>query len=568
MFFPDHRRSLHDGPSFLLVASAYMRPSLLSASALLRALRGRRGVLERLTGGNPRAIAVADRIAARPRAGLVPHLLVAFAESGDAARAVARALAACVGVASADDLLRLDEECRRGWWSSRALEDDIGPGDVARVVGLADDPARIAGVLSFHPDGHVRESAVKQLAAIYDGPELPFLLLRLNDWVDVVARQAEQAVRERMLSRNADVLVEHLPIVLRLETRRRRRHEAVVAGVTRLLTAPENRRALERGFASRHRPVRRTLYGIAFAAPALELEELIVRALGDEDTAIRLSAARIARRELSTDALLRLTPRLRSDPYPPVRLEWLAAAAERDLPGVDASLYEALVDRSRTARETARFVLRQHRSFSDFRSFYRDRIDRLASGASGAHALASAIAGLGESGRPEDIDVPIRLAGDARPAVRAACARAMALLDFEGSLPRLIEMLSDPSPGVTRAVRTVVSSRAGSLSVERIRRLLAEIPYVHGRIDAVRIAGRLGKWEAIVLLLESLNDPSPEVRDRALDGIRRWISRSNATFAPPTHALLERLDALLAMPPFMLGPGFTREIKAIARYAK
>jgi len=62
---------------------------------------------------------------------------------------------------------------------------------------------------------------------------------------------------------------------------------------------------------------------VAFAAPALELEELIVRALADEDTAIRLSAARIARRELSTDALLRLTPRLRSDPYPPVRLEWL-----------------------------------------------------------------------------------------------------------------------------------------------------------------------------------------------------------------------------------------------------
>src|SRR6478735_1299334 len=228
-----------------------MRPSLLSASALLRALRGRRGLLERLSGSNPRAIAVADRIAARPRAALVPYLLVAFGESGQAAPAVARALAACVAVASPDELLRLDEECRRDWWSSYPLESAVGPSDVARLVEQADDPARIAGVLSFHPDGHVREKAVKELAALYDGHELPFLLLRLNDWVDPVARQAEKAVRERLIARCADVFVDHLPIVLRLETRRRRRHDALVDAVLRLITAPEHRSALQRGFASR-----------------------------------------------------------------------------------------------------------------------------------------------------------------------------------------------------------------------------------------------------------------------------------------------------------------------------
>jgi HEAT repeat protein len=540
---------------------------LLSVSALLRALRGRRGLLERLSGSNPRAVAVADRIATRPAAALVPYLLVAFGESRDAARAVARALAACVAVASPDELLRLDEEIRRTWWPSYAM-DSVGPNDVARLVGQADDPARIAGVLSFHPDGHVRENAVKELAALHDGRELPFLLLRLNDWVDPVARQAEKAVHERLISRYAGALVDNLPIVLRLETRRRRRHDAIVEGALQLLKAPENRSALERGFASRHRSVRRTLYRVALASPALDRAELIERALGDEDTAIRVSAARIAGRELTIEEFQRLTPRLRSDPYPPVRREWLAAAAEREFPGVGALLQEALVDHSRTARETARFVLRQHGSFSDFRSFYRERIEQLTSEATGARTLAAAIAGLGECGRPVDIDVPIRLARDPRPAVRIACVRAMALLDLEGSLSRLVEMLADPSPAVTRTVRVVVESRAGSLSVDQVRGLLSGIPHVHGRIDLVLLTRRLGKWDAITLLLESLLDPSPEVRETALVGVRHWISRRNASFAQPTQAQLEHLESLLAAHPLMLGRALPREIESLAQLWK
>jgi HEAT repeat protein len=544
-----------------------MRTLSQTATILLEALRRPRGALELLSGSRG-AVAAADEIVAQPEAGLVPYLLFAFEEGGLGGRSAARALTACVAVATPDELLQLDERCRRAWWSGHFQEHAVGPRDVARLVAQADDRARIAGVLSFHPDGRVRENAVKELAALSDGRELPFLLVRLNDWVDAVARRAEKAVQKRMTSAYAPVLVDYLPIVMRLETRRRRRHDAVIAGVVALITAPENRAALVRGFASLDRRVRRTLYRAAFAARELDRVALIERALGDEDTVIRVSAAQLARRELSAEALLRITPRLKNDPYPPVRLEWLAATMERNLPESNALLYEALVDRSRTARETARFVLRQHRAFGDFRSFYRERIEQLSNGAAGAYVLAAAIAGLGETGRAEDVDVPLRLMRDARPAVRIACVRAMAMLDLEGSLPRLVEMLCDPSPGVTRTVRTVVSPRAGGLSADLLRRVLSETPYVHGRLNAVLLAGCLGKWDAIVLLLESLSDPSPAVRETALDRVRHWLSRSNAAFNPPTSAQLDRLGALLAARPLALGPTLPREIEAIARYSK
>src|SRR5690349_17721986 len=157
-----------------------MRPLSPTAVAFLRALGRARGLTGDLSG--PRDVVVmADEITTQPDAALVPDLLFAFGETlavdRAAARAVARALIACVAAASPDVLLRLDEACRRIWWYSFDVDRAVGPRDVPRLVELADDAARIAGVLSFHPDGHVRENAVKELTALSDGRELPFLLI-------------------------------------------------------------------------------------------------------------------------------------------------------------------------------------------------------------------------------------------------------------------------------------------------------------------------------------------------------------------------------------------------------
>jgi hypothetical protein len=46
---------------------------------------------------------------------------------------------------------------------------------------------------SFHPSGYVREEAIAHLAAVWDGTELPFLLIRVNDWVAPVRAPGERS---------------------------------------------------------------------------------------------------------------------------------------------------------------------------------------------------------------------------------------------------------------------------------------------------------------------------------------------------------------------------------------
>ncbi len=76
--------------------------------------------------------------------------------------------------------------CHRDWF-------DLQPSSLAAVVDDSDPhAASVLGLLSCHEDGHVREAAVRALAARGEG--LPWLLMRVNDWVSAVRVRATTAV--------------------------------------------------------------------------------------------------------------------------------------------------------------------------------------------------------------------------------------------------------------------------------------------------------------------------------------------------------------------------------------
>ncbi|HKP14827.1 MAG TPA: HEAT repeat domain-containing protein [Gemmatimonadaceae bacterium] len=498
----------------------------------------------------------------------MPELIeIAFDGGEETRRGALRALGDCIAAASPDELLELDELCRRNWWYERDMGwRTVRPGDVIALADKSADPARTLGVLSFHPDGRVRERAVRQLAEATAGAELSFLLIRLNDWVGVVATAAERAVARRITPAYADAFVDNLPILLRLGARRRRPHDALIAAAIDLLLGADSSSALERGLGSSDRRVRRTLFRACLETSDLDRAALIERALSDEDSVIRVAAARRARQDLSPADLERLAPRLLRDPYPAVRSEGLAAAVEGGAPNADSLLFAALTDRSRTVRETARFCLRRHRNIEDFASIYRVRIAELRNGGNRVRGLAAALLGLGESGRSADASVLVPFLADPRPTVRAAAARAVAMLDIESTLPRLVGMLSDASPVVTRQVRRAIEPRIGSVSLDDLRHQIAKSPHVSGRLDGLLLGRRLRKWDAIVLLLENVRDRYPEVSDAAVAGVRRWIVNRNASFEQPTREQLRALRSVLELRGPALDQWILNELDAIVCY--
>ena len=69
---------------------------------------------------------------------------------------------------------------------------------------------------SLDANGFVREDAVKRLAKVATGEELPYLLLRLNDWVPQVRDAAREAVLARITPEYAPHFVTYLATFARL----------------------------------------------------------------------------------------------------------------------------------------------------------------------------------------------------------------------------------------------------------------------------------------------------------------------------------------------------------------
>jgi HEAT repeat protein len=411
----------------------------------------------------------------------------------------------------------------------------------------------------------VREAAVTRLDAMTTGAELPFLLLRVNDWVGPVAECAEQAVRHRVRPEFADAFVRNLPILRRLEISRRRDHRGLLGSVERLLGEPACRAVVERGLDALDVHTRRLLFRIARERPDFDNVALVRQALRDADTVVRIDAVNHARTTLSPDTLRDVLDRILRDRYPRVRREGVAAAA--GLSGEEGRkvLITALLDRNQVVREIARFYLLRRGELRDFASFYREQIvSGVTTGSAGT--LAIAITGLGETGSDGDAGLLASFLDHPRPAVRRASIRAIATVAIEREVHRLVPMLADESPGVSHMARQVLRPRAPLVGLPALRAILRDAPHAHSRFDAVSVGGMLGKWDRLLLMLQAAGDTDASIRETGRAGLGRWLAAYNRTSAQPTGDQLREIERAMEERVVGLAPPTMRELRAIHEF--
>lgn len=514
-------------------------------------------------------IGVLRELGKHPEPALVPFLLSSvFDGQLPVARAAAETLHRAIGTASARDLVDLDEECRRFGWDTQerdAAWRTLRPPMLSRVASFGETEVSVLGVVSFHHDGFLREAAVARLDDLTTGLELPFLLVRLNDWVEPVARRARDAVARRIVPDRLDAFIAYLPLLLRLDPGTRRPQGDLLERVYALLVAPEGQPALERGLASTDRETRREIFTLAqrAATSGPALASLTERALGDSESVIRSRAVAEACSRLDDAELAAVLPRMLRDPFPRIRAAALAAAAHRGAGNVDAALVSSLMDRNRVVREIAQFHTRRRGLVPDVAALYRAR---LADTDATPRTVATAVAGLGETGTTDDMRLVLPLLAHERAYVRAAAVRALAALDADGQLPRFVEALGDPAPSVSRAAREALRPRARLVGAVTLARVVRDTPHSHGRVDALAAAAALGKWDRLPILVESTASFDERVRALADQQLTAWIARQNRESTPPTQPQIDAARAALDAHRPTVAPFIARELNAVLRF--
>ena len=135
----------------------------------------------------------------------------------------------------------------------------------------------------------------------------------------------------------------------------------------------------------------------------------------------------------------------------------------------------------------------------------------------------------------------IPLLKDPSPEVRQAAAQALETLEAAGSLEEVFERLKRGD----RATKIRAIYALGRIGGQQVLPILL---YCAGRSEediryaAIKVLGELARPEALALLVEKLQDPSPEVRAVTIEALAQY---RDASLVPSLIPFLEENDGML-----------------------
>lgn len=412
----------------------------------------------------------------------------------------------------------------------------------------------LVGLASFHHSGYVREAAVAELASQRTGKELPFLLIRLNDWVSQVRDTAAKAVRARIEPTYALHLLANISLVFRLRACGRV-DKQFADDVCGLLKRPECKEVLQAGMASRDKTVRRISFQLAAESDPSTRASIIRAVMTDPDAVARSWAVRRFLPDLIPDELPSVVEPMLSDRFMPVRRDALWAVATKRPDLAVEPLRRALLDNHISMRETARQFL-SVAGVPDLRAFYVEAIER------GAEIQRfAAICGLGESGKAADVSLLSASLAEPLPKLRRAAVYAMGRLNVEGCLTKLTGFLSDAKASVSREAMKALLPKARLIPLEELEGLLSSNAIFHVRRNALTLILHTEKWRKLPSMLNACADEDAKIAGLAARALRDWFFTYNRSFAEPTHVDFDRIQSALAKVEPKLAHGAAKELR-------
>lgn len=402
-------------------------------------------------------------------------------------------------------VLRLDAAVRRTneyryGHVARVRRDEVAPSALAVYTS----PLGVA-LASCHPDGRVRERAVRRQREILGQPQspvelMPFLVLRTADWAEPVRNAAREALAV-LLHEAPERLVPAAASVALLIGQRERADFARRQVLAALMSLPMAT-VFEQLLSSPNPRLRQFALQTALLSRRLPLRTLIAIAGRDTDRRCRGLAAEAAVREAAWTERTDLLRQLAATRHPEVRALALVGLIRT---GLAAEVTPYLADTSVLVRAIARDAVR--RSGGDALGHYRAAVRSPTPGA---------IAGLAETGRTVDAELLTPLLNHPCSPIRVAALRGLRTLNTV-PVERIAPLLRDPSTKVIREATAALRTRIGQLPAGLAESLLADRERAAVRRAGYRLLNQPDFLQRLRTVLTLVTDPDPRLARRATD---------------------------------------------------
>ncbi|WP_326834781.1 HEAT repeat domain-containing protein [Amycolatopsis rhabdoformis] len=175
------------------------------------------------------------------------------------------------------------------------------------------------------------------------------------------------------------------------------------------------------------------------------------------------------------------------------------------------------------------------------------------------------VAGLGETGTPDDADLLRARLPDDRPRIRAAAVRGFRRLLANPADPRAVEygraLLDDPSPPVVRQAVELLAGRLGPADRQALFDLARTDRPLHVRRGAVVLLRQVSRWSRLDTDLWLLGTPDEPLAPDAHRDLDDWCRSTSSAFTKPPPDLAAHITDLLDGLESRLGATVTTQLR-------
>lgn len=422
-------------------------------------------------------------------------------------------------------------------------------------------PTNVLGLFSFNPNGFIREKAVRQLAKRFDGSELPFILLRANDWVESVHNQAIAALQERLEGDYSRHFTNNLYLIKHLSTLGRYNHEGIQELIANVLCSPQYESELLNYLNSERASERLFAFTLLqrIESPT-SVKTAINAGLASKDASIRQRALKFAIETNNVNLIERPMDSLLTDSAATVRLEALHWLAEKQ--DCRTILEAAFFDCSFAVRLFARYCLKE----VDAKEIYRLNLQTK------NHSLLFTLRGLIEIEAKLPIELIEPLTRSSSGKVRALAYELLLAQDKIANKEAIVfRALLDQSNHGIKSAHKYLKANADSVAIESLWELFnQELPLAAKR-TLISAMAKSSPWISLPYLLALTIKLGSQTKLEATleisidSALNHWLNKTNNIFTTPSSSSLKNLNSSLEEAKSVLKPLYYQSIKAVLK---
>lgn len=407
------------------------------------------------------------------------------------------------------------------------------PKELLHPLMSEEEKVSILGLSSFHPNGYFREKAIIALSDMKTGGAVPYLLIRINDWVRPVRSTSKEKLLRYITPEHAAYFVSNLPLVLRLKECSRDEHIDIVDAVVSIISSVEGSHKLISGLQTADPKVRLACYKIILQTKVMDNRTIINYLIKDTNPYNRLFVLRNIRTDITKDEFLDISQLLLHDKFAQIRIFTLELLNSFMHEEAITILEKSLFDNNQSVRELSRYLLSKNNKY-DFAAIYRDAIQK-------SERLYPSICGLGETGNINDSRIIIKFMDSDVAKIVKASINALARLDIQGYKEEILLFLNDDRAGVSKTVRRVLSKEINAGDADDIYRIFLKATYDHVKINSCILLCSLSKWNAIRYIIEFCADKNEGISLLGQNALEGWKLRYNQSFTTPSSNQMKEI---------------------------